>query len=442
MEATINYGLKKPAYEDGADIAVLNQNADKVDAELKKVSGGTITTLSCTKTGTVYALTGLSATAGIVSCVFKADADYAVGDTFTVDGKTVTATLQNGDCLDGSFFKAGAAVPFVYDVDGAKLNFKSGGSPTPTIFGDGSDGDAVISSSTTLPVAVPHQSIVEKNYKSLTINSGVTLKCATYNAGLILRVKGDCTIHGTIDQSGLAPKTNYNNNYPYPSQLKCGSGGDGGRGGGFSDDVSGVSGGTSMLSRSYGGGYGAGGGGGFSDYSGAGAGGDSDKITIDIEHIFIGGNADGKYGGGGCGGGNAAPGGGGNGPGGNGGSGASIANAYASGGGGGAGNCGGGIILLYVGGSLFIDGRIKCNGLDGGNGGSHGSGYGSGGSGGGGGGGGAIYICHRGTYTNTGLLQVNGGSGGSGGSGGNIDSYHNGNHGCSGSVGSITVIQA
>lgn len=36
MDTTTNYGLKKPAYEDGADVAALNDNADEIDTELKK----------------------------------------------------------------------------------------------------------------------------------------------------------------------------------------------------------------------------------------------------------------------------------------------------------------------------------------------------------------------------------------------------------------------
>lgn len=36
MDTTTNYALKKPAYEEGADIEVLNGNMDVIDAELKK----------------------------------------------------------------------------------------------------------------------------------------------------------------------------------------------------------------------------------------------------------------------------------------------------------------------------------------------------------------------------------------------------------------------
>ena len=126
MEATINYGLKKPAYEDGADIAVLNQNADKVDAELKKVSGGTITTLSCTKTGTVYALTGLSATTGRVPLMFAAPSAYAAGDTVTIDGTAYTLKTTDGSALTTGAWAAGAVITGTADVDNKVLHVEPG----------------------------------------------------------------------------------------------------------------------------------------------------------------------------------------------------------------------------------------------------------------------------------------------------------------------------
>lgn len=314
---------------------------------------------------------------------------------------------------------------------------RSGMVIVPSIFGNGSDGDAAISGTVTLPVLVPHQSIIEKQFKSLTINPGAILKAAAHNAGLIIRVQGDCTIHGTIDQSGLAPKTNPQNTYPYPAQLVCGDGGngdDGARGYFYGKGYSpGGTGGTKMLKRPYGGGYGGGGGGGGNantDTSPGGNGGGSAGITVNIPNIFIGGetsSGSGLYGGGG----GSSSVAGGNGAGVNGTNANNSSIAAQSGGGGGAGNYGGGVILLYVGGNILIDGKIACNGLSGGSGGSGGIGnnypdryYGGSGGYGGGGGGGAIYILHRGTYMNTGVLQINGGSG--------INA---------GGVGSITVIQ-
>ncbi|CAB1252368.1 protein of unknown function [Ruminococcaceae bacterium BL-6] len=307
--------------------------------------------------------------------------------------------------------------------------FKGGAPSVPSIFGTGADGDAVISGTVTLPVTAPHQSIVEKNYKSLIINAGAILKCASWNAGLILRVKGDCTIHGTIDQSGMAPKTNPHTNYPYPAQLVCGDGGNGGSGG--SEYTSSGQAGVGMLKRPYGGGYSGGGSGGGagSAYGDGGNGGDSTGTTIDIATIFVHGRP-GQYGGGGDG----PTGAGGNGAGANG----------ANYGGGGAGNYGGGVVCLYVGGNLLIDGKILCNGLKGGNGGAGKDNSGGtvdfgGGGGAGGAGGGAIYILHRGAYTNSGLLQVNGGVAGTGGH--DVNGKNSGQDGTAGGIGSITVIQ-
>jgi hypothetical protein len=318
-----------------------------------------------------------------------------------------------------------------------------GGGKLPDIFGDGSDGDLVIKAgeTVTLEVPVPHKSVIEKNYTSITIEAGGTLTTADYNAGLVLRCQGDCVIHGTIDQSGKAPKTNPDSTYQYPEELVCGKGGDGGAGG---YDWTPAPGGVGMPARKYGGGYGGGGGGGSGSESShpGGNGGNSDGITVNTpdNEMFLGGTnngAPGTNGGGGAGGyginGGYPGGAGGNGPGQNGGSG----NLGASGGGGGAGNYGGGVVLLYVGENLYFDGRIDCHGENGGSGSGTQRGHGGGG---GGGGGGSIYICHNGTVHNTGALNVNGGIGGGTGGAGEYESYP-AIVGESGSIGTTTIKQ-
>lgn len=329
-----------------------------------------------------------------------------------------------------------------------------GSGKLPDIFGDGSDGDLVIKAgeTVTLEVPVPHQSVIEKNYASITIEAGGTLTTADYNAGLVLRCQGDCTIHGTIDQSGKAPKTNPASAYPYPEELVCGKGGDGGKGGnGYENRNTGGSGGAAMSARPYGGGYGAGGGGGGSDSSSlnGGDGGSSNNINLetpDLE-LFAGGalGSSGNGGNGQNGGGGAGAGAGrdtsGAGPGGTG-AGAQGGNYQnrGSGAGGGAGNTGGGVMLLFVGGNFTLDGSIDCSGKAGGNGGM-GYYWGSGG-GGGGGGGGSIYIEHNGPQTITGNLNVSGGTGGNGGVSANpLESWVNGSPGAAGTVGTTTIKQ-
>lgn len=422
MEQTANYSLKKPDYEDGADIVALNENADAIDAALKSSAdtiaahttdttahittaerttwnAGITSIYTHTKSGTVHTLSGSGN-----NISFKATAAISAGDTWKVNGTTVTASLQNGDSLPADLFKSGYWVTGVR-LDGTKLNFRAGASTVPSIFGNGSDGDAVITGTITLPVPVPHQSIVEKQYKSLTINAGAILKAAAHNAGLIIRVQGDCTIHGTIDQSGLAPKTNTGNNYAYPAQLVSGNGGNGGNGGGDTDRKIPGAGGTGMLKRPYGGGYGAGAGSGwafsstkYNDYTGL-PGGDSTGIDISVSNIFLGGLGATRNG--------------------------SGTNTYAS-----KGEFGGG-----AGAGFSANPAVGDSGGSGGNGpgGNGGSGVGVASSGGGGG---AIYILYKGTYTNTGLLQVNGGAAGTPGTIG-----LSGKAGSAGGVGSITAIK-
>lgn len=315
-------------------------------------------------------------------------------------------------------------------------------------FGDGSDGDLHVAAGQTviLPVAVPHLTIVEKQYKNITIETGGVLKCSAPNAGLIIKATGDVIIHGTIDQSGMAPKTNTKNYFPYPDELQCGAGGAGGSGLEANtrfDDGKGGAGGAAMQARKYGGGYGGGGGGGGAGSSSAynsggtgGAGGSSETINIELTTPFIGGRGGGVRASGGVGqygGGGGGAGGGNNGLGG--GTGATGAGAagktaatdddtgHGGGGGGGAGNLGGGVLCMYIRGSLVMDGYLKANGLTGGVGGAcsiHCSGSSSGscsghgaGGGGGGGGGGSIYIEYAGEIPQIyGIIQTLGGEGG------------------------------
>lgn len=86
---------------------------------------------------------------------------------------------------------------------------KAGFGPNYTAFGNyignGSDGDVVISANTSL--VVPNKvgsydgDMVVKQYKSLTINSGVTLTTDQPCRGMFIFVQGDCTINGSLSMS-------------------------------------------------------------------------------------------------------------------------------------------------------------------------------------------------------------------------------------------------
>lgn len=293
------------------------------------------------------------------------------------------------------------------------------GASAPKLFGDGSDGAGLFASSTTWLAETEDTGMIVKNFESLTISEGVTVAAGNRNCGMIIRVKGNCTIHGSLVNK-MACKTLLDSDNvdfsAYPASMLKGVAGNGGAGGTYTGGAASAA-GAGMAGRFYGGGY-SGGGCGYkmmSHYTNDG--GSAADITTAVTSIFVGGKGQGssptagQYGGGG---GAYYGSNGGNGPGGH----AGTTNNEYGHGGGGAGNYGGGVIILLVGGKLTITGTIDCSGGTGGNGASSGNlneNYGAGG-GGGGGGGGRIFICHKGAIENTGTLNVNGGAGGAGGS--------------------------
>lgn len=279
-----------------------------------------------------------------------------------------------------------------------------------------------------------------KYLKGLTINAGCTLTTSQRCKGLVLFVKGDCIINGTLSMTARGAKAvgdnlaiDYQNaeflvnpaNLPNYEYTVASEGGAGGAitGGYYSDATNynfGANPGTSSAVS-----CGGGGGGGCvirkaTGYSGAGAKGTSYSGGA-------GGGGQGRYNVTGIGYGGAA--------GANGGAGGwgscytGSGATYKRGAGGGAGNAGGGgcgtygyagasgtggLLVLVVRGNLSIgaNGSIISNGSPGGY--VHTS-YNIGG-GGGGSGGGNIIVLYSGLYTNNGTIQANGGAGGWGSS--------------------------
>lgn len=348
-------------------------------------------------------------------------------------------------------------------INGQPITFGGSGSSTPEIFGDGSDGVGLFTANTTWNAETEDTGMIIKQFESLTISQGVTVSAGNRNCGMIVRVKGDCTIHGTLANQ-MSCKTLLDSDgvdfSMYPATLLTGTGGNGGAGGNsyWSSNVTWRgTGGSGMIGRFYGGGWSGGGAGGVwpiansSKNAHGGTGGSTTSVTTAISNIFVGGAGQRNTGHGPGGAGSYGGGGGGAsgsisityqsyGYGGNGGSGAgssglpgndSGGSTDAGAGGGGAGNYGGGIIILMVGGNLTITGAVNCSGAIGGSGGTCRYSTQAGGAGGGGGGGGRIFICHKGTISNTGTLNVNGGSGGTG------VNYNGVNGGFSGNAGSI-----
>lgn len=339
------------------------------------------------------------------------------------------------------------------NYNGVDIPLVESTSSIPAIFGDGSDGVGLITASTTWNAETEDTGMIIKNFESLIISQGVTVSAGNRNCGMIVRVKGDCIIAGSLVNK-MAPKTILDSDgvdfSAYPISMLNGTAGNGGAGGAGGGSVAG---GAGMMGRVYGGGW-SGGGGGGKGYKTAGATGGSvaSITTADTGVLFAGGAGATTYTVAGTAGTNGGGGGGGFGnnssaPGGDGGSsvgsnGNAVSNGTA-GSGGGAGNYGGGVIILLVGGKLTITGTMDCSGGAGGAGGANPGvsspvfGGGAGG-GAGGGGGGRIFICHKGDFSNTGTLNVNGGTAGSGGV--VTDSYSvAGSTGTAGTIGTTAV---
>lgn len=275
-------------------------------------------------------------------------------------------------------------------------------------FGTGSDGTVTISSNTDLTSTTDGDFVI-KEYDTLTVNSGVTLSVSNRCKGLIIYVKNNCTVNGTITMTAKGPNlASPTEGIAFPRHLhsagvkglvtdyrSVATGGSGGAG----SVVVGNPGGT--ITNGTGGG---GSGGSGYNTSGAGAAG-----TCFSGGTGGGGGASGSYGSAG---------------GANGGAGGNASTSGISGAGGGAGNPGGapynggstgstgtgGFLALVVGGNLTIgaSGVISSDGSDGGDGGPNGPYPGGGGASGGG----RVVVLYGGTLSNSGSVQANGGDGG------------------------------
>ena len=305
-----------------------------------------------------------------------------------------------------------------------------GTDPYSSWFGTGEDGDVTISTDTPIAVGLDEGQII-KQYNNLTITEDGVLHPANRCNGMILLIKGDLTVNGTIHADKCAPLLNTNEESAVQEQhiVLCGAltGGSGGSAGAHSDDddridVSGA--GVGGAGFYFGGGFGGGSGGNSStNYAfGKGANGDPrPPVGTAIPYPApTDQNVAAMYGAGG-------------------GSRHSYGSAYGGGGPGGSGGVtfygspslakqngqtgdalGGGGVWIFVQGKVRIGGAGKISAA-GGNGaqgayvrqpsGSNNKGWNASG-GGGGGGGGIVAIIHTGDIVNQGSVTAYGGLGG------------------------------
>lgn len=358
-------------------------------------------------------------------------------------------------------------------------------------FGNGSDGNAVISSATTVGDSTNDSGFVVMNYKSLHIQSGGSLTTQARKFALLVYVQEDCSIDSGgilhMNSKGAAAAASIINIKKLTDTYDSGDTFASENGAQvinayvsttFTSAVAGGAGGTASTAVGHNGGTvangtgGGGGGGGRASFSGAagrpgtaycggsGSGGSGGASQTGGTAGVAGATNGGAGGNGGTGanGGTTSKGGGGGGgggagnPGGSGGTGG-VAGTGSNGSNGSngqtGGSGGGGTLILVVGRNLTVNGTISANGGAGGNGGDGGSSGtggtgrtgGNGGNGGGGGGGGRMIVLYGGTYTNsTGTISASGGAGGEGGSGGsgNDGNGANGNAGGAGGNGTVT----
>lgn len=105
MTTTTNYGYTVITGTD-SPVNIQNDiapNFTAIDTDLKAVSDAAITVATHTVAGTVHQLVRTDADRNVM--YFVATGDMVAGDTFTVDGVTVTARLVNGETLATGSFK-------------------------------------------------------------------------------------------------------------------------------------------------------------------------------------------------------------------------------------------------------------------------------------------------------------------------------------------------
>lgn len=100
---TTHFNLKKPTGDDLYNhLTIDNPNMDAIDKAMYDNQQAAICTATHSKVGTVQTLTRQGGKSAMFR--FVATADFAAGDTFTVDGQAVTAKLPDGSGLSAGAF--------------------------------------------------------------------------------------------------------------------------------------------------------------------------------------------------------------------------------------------------------------------------------------------------------------------------------------------------
>ena len=125
MQTTTNYGFSIAEGSDSVNLLTqLYPNFTSLDGILLPIQNNGTTPATHTKAGTVHQL--VRTTTGCSVLRFVATGNYNAGDTFTVDGASVTATSCNGQSLPAGAFVINQSVMAI--LNGAVLTVLAGGS--------------------------------------------------------------------------------------------------------------------------------------------------------------------------------------------------------------------------------------------------------------------------------------------------------------------------
>ena len=160
---TTYFNLKKPT---GADLynhlTIDNPNMDAIDTAMHNNQQAATCTATHSKVGSVHTLTRQGGKSPMFR--FVATAAYAAGDTFTVDGQAVTATLPDGSGLSAGAFVINANV--LCCLVGTQLTVY-------TVAGAGSLDAATLDGHPASYFAVASETAKKSTSQNVTLNTGL-----------------------------------------------------------------------------------------------------------------------------------------------------------------------------------------------------------------------------------------------------------------------------
>lgn len=160
---TTYFKLKKPVGDDLYNhLTIDNPNMDAIDTAMHNNQQAAVCTATHSKVGTVHTLTRQGGKSPMFR--FVATAAFAAGDTFTVDGQAVTATLPDGSGLSAGAFVINANV--LCCLVGTQLTVY-------TVAGAGSLDAATLDGHPASYFAVASETAKKSTSQNVTLNTGL-----------------------------------------------------------------------------------------------------------------------------------------------------------------------------------------------------------------------------------------------------------------------------